>query len=59
MYAKRLKCVGNDLDIWGMAYNCWKWFTQEENGFSMWEMVYICGNWLRYVENDLSIWELG
>ena len=45
MFEKRLKYVGNDLDLWEMAQICV-------------EMTYLFDKRLKNVENDLEIWEI-
>ena len=46
MFEKRLKYVGNDLDLFEMAQICG-------------EMTYLFHKRLKNVENDLKIWEMG
>ena len=39
MFEKRLKYVGNDLDLWEMAQISWKWLEYLTNGINMWELT--------------------
>ena len=45
MFEKRLKYVGNDVDLWEMDQICG-------------EMTYFFHNRLKNVKNDLDIWEM-
>ena len=45
LFEKRLKCVGNDVDLWEMGKN-------------IWQMPRICQKWLNYLTNGLNMWEL-
>ena len=62
MFEKRLKYVGNDVDLWEMAQRCEEmtYFFQKrlenvENDFEIWELVKIFGKWLRSIGHGLSI----
>ena len=39
MFEKRLKYVGNDVDLWEMAKIYGKWLKYLTNGLKMWEMT--------------------
>ena len=59
MFEKRLKHVGNDVDLYEMAKRCGemtklfdKWLKNVE---SVWEMANIFGKWLRYMVHGLNI----
>ena len=45
MFQKRLKYVGNDVDLWEMAQICG-------------QMAELFDKCLKNVENDLEIWEM-
>ena len=49
-FEKRLKYVGNDVDLWEIAKICLKYLR---NGLYMWEMTYIFGKWPMYLINGL------
>ena len=62
MFDKRLKHVGNDLDLWEMAQICGemthlfhKRLKNVENHLEIWEMAKIFGKFLRYMGHGLSI----
>ena len=62
MFQKRLKYVGNDVDLWEMAQICGemaelfdKRFKNVENDLEVWEMAKIFGKWLRYMTHGFSI----
>ena len=62
MFEKRLKHVGNDVDLWETAQICGemtklfdKRLKNVENDLEIWEMVKIFGKWLRYMGHGLSI----
>ena len=39
MFEKRLKYVGNDVDLWEMAKIYRKWLKYFTKGLKMWEMT--------------------
>ena len=56
VFQKRLKYLGNDLDLWEMAQICVemaslfdKRLKNVENDLEIWEMAKIFGKWLRYM----------
>ena len=62
MFQKRLKYVGNDVDLWEMAQICGeiaelfdKRLKNVENDLEIWEMAKIFGKWLRYMAHGFSI----
>ena len=62
MFQKRLKYVGNDVDLWEMAQICGeiselfgKRLENVENDLEIWEMAKIFGKWLRYMGHGFSI----
>ena len=62
VFQKRLKYVGNDLDLWEIAKICGKmtelfdkWFKNVENDIEIWEMAKIFGKWIRYMGHHFSI----
>ena len=62
MFQKRLKYVGNDVDLWEMAQICGqmaelfdKCLKNVENDLEIWEMAKIYGKWLRYMAHGFSI----
>ena len=62
VFEKRLKYVGNDVDLWEMAQICVemaklfdKRFKNVENDLEIWEMAKIFGKWLRYMGHVFSI----
>ena len=62
MFEKRLKYVGNDVDLWEMAQICWemtylfdKLLKNVENDLEIWEMAKVFGKWLRCMGHGLSI----
>ena len=62
MFEKRLKYVGNDVDLWQMSQLCGemtslfdKRLKNVENALDFWEMAKIFGKWLRYMGHALSI----
>ena len=62
MFEKRLKYVGNDVDLWEMAQICVemsslfdKRLKNVENDLENWELYKIFGKWLRYIWHGLSI----
>ena len=62
MFEKRLKYVGNDVDVCQMAQRCGemtllfeKRLENEENDFEIWELAKIFGKWLRCIGHGLSI----
>ena len=62
MFEKRLKYVGNDVDLWEMAQICGemtylfdKRLKNVENDLEIWEMAKIFGTWLRCMVHGLSI----
>ena len=62
MFEKRLKYLGNDVDLWEMAQICGeitslfdKRLKNVENDLDIWEMAKIFGKWLRYIWHGLSI----
>ena len=62
MIEKRLKYVGNDVDLWKMAQICRemtelfdKRLKNVENDLEIWEMAKIFVNWLRCMGHGLSI----
>ena len=57
-FDKRLKCMGNDVCMWEIAYIFEKRLKYVWNDLDMWEMVQIYGKWLKYLTNGLNMWEL-
>ena len=62
MFEKRLKYMGNDVDLWEMAQRCGemtslfdKRHENVENDFEIWELAKIFGKWLRSIGHGLSI----
>ena len=62
MFEKRLKYVGNDVDLWEIAQICGektslfdKRLKNVEYDLEIWEMAKIFGKWLRYMGHGLSI----
>ena len=62
MFAKRVKYVGNYVDLWEMSQICGKItelydkrLKNEENDLEIWEMAKIFRKWLRYMGHGLSI----
>ena len=62
MFEKRLKYVGNDVDLWEMSQICGemtelfdKLLKNVENDLEIWKMAKIFGKWLRYMVDGLSI----
>ena len=62
MFQKRLKYVGNDVDLWEISQICGemaelfdKRFKNVENDLEIWEMAKIFGKWLRYMTHGFSI----
>ena len=62
MFQKRLKYVGNDVDLWEMAQICGeiaelfdKRLKNVKNDLEVWEMAKIFGKWLRYMTHGFSI----
>ena len=62
MFEKRLKYVGNDVDLWEMSQICGertklfdKRLKNVKNDFQIWEMAKIFGKWLRCMGHGLSI----
>ena len=62
VFEKRLKYVGNDVDLWEMAKiygKCLKFLIYGLNMCELtqrfWEMDKIFGKWLRYMVHGLSI----
>ena len=62
MFEKRLKYVGNDVDLWEMVQRCGemtklfeKLLENVENDFEIWELAKIFGKWLRSIGHGLSI----
>ena len=62
MFEKRLKYVGNDVDLWEMAQICLemtslfdKRIKNVENDLEIWEMAKIFGIWIRCMGHGLSI----
>ena len=62
VFQKKLKYVGNDVDLWEMAQICGemallfdKRLKNVENDLEIWEMAKIFGKWLRYIGHGLSI----
>ena len=62
MFEKRLKYVGNDVDLWetsqiyGEITSLFdKRLKNVENGLEIWEIAKIIGKWLRYMGHGLSI----
>ena len=62
MFEKRLKYVGNDVDLWEMSQICGemtelfdKLLKNVENDLEIWQMAKIIGKWLRYMLHGLSI----
>ena len=62
MFEKRLKYVGNDVDLFEMSQICGemtllfdKRLKNVENDLEIWEMAKIFLKWLRYMGYGLSI----
>ena len=62
VYQKRLKYVGNDVDLWEIAQICGemaklfdKRLKNVEIDLEISEMAKIFGKWLRYTRHGLSI----
>ena len=62
MFKKRLKYVGNDVDLWEIAQKCGemtslfdKRLRNVENDLEIWEIAKIFGKWLRFMGHGLSI----
>ena len=62
MFEKRLKYVGNDVDLWEMAQICLEMtllfenrIKNAKNDLEIWEMAKIFGKWLRCMGHGLSI----
>ena len=62
VFEKRLKYVGNDLDLWEMAQTCGemtllfdKRLKNMENDLEIWEIAMVFGKWLRSMCHGLSI----
>ena len=62
MFEKRLKYVGNDVDMWEMDQRCGemtslfdKRLENVENDFEIWELAKIFVKWLRCIWHGLSI----
>ena len=62
MFEKRLKYVGNDVDLWEMSQICGeiselfdKLLKNVENDFEIWEMAKIIGKCLSFMGHGLSI----
>ena len=62
MFEKRLKYVGNDVDLWEMSQICGemtslfdKRLKNVENDLEIWEMVKIFLKWLRCTWHGLNI----
>ena len=52
---KRLKYVGNDVDMLEMAKICWKMTEIFNKRLKYWEMTYRFGKWLKSLCNGLDI----
>ena len=52
VFEKRLKYLGNDVDIWEIP----KIYLYLTNGLINWEMTQTFGKWLKYLGNGLDIW---
>ena len=62
MFEKRVKYVGNDVDLWEMSQICGemtelfdKRLKNMENDLEIWVMAKIFGKLLRYMVHGLSI----
>ena len=62
MFEKRLKYVGNDVDLWEIAQICGemtllfdKRIKTVQNDLEIWEIAKIFGKWLRCMGHGLSI----
>ena len=62
VFQKRLKYVGNDVDLWEMTQICGemselfdKRLKNVKIDLEIWEMAKIFGKWLRYMGHDFSI----
>ena len=62
MFEKRLKYVGNDVDLWEMSQICGemtelfdKQLKNVENDLEIWEMAKIFGKSLRSMGHGLSV----
>ena len=56
VFEKRLRYVGNDVDMCEMAKICLLWLTYFTNGLNMLEMTQRISKWLKYLGNVLDIW---
>ena len=61
-FDKRLKYVGNDVDMWEMAKICGEMYLAFDkllkyvgNDFEIWEIPKIFGKWFRYMAYGLGI----
>ena len=62
VFEKRLKYLGNDLDLFQMAQTCGemtelfeKRLKNVENDSEIWEIAQIFGKWLRYMGHGFII----
>ena len=62
VFEKRLKYVGNDVDLWEIAQKCGemtslfdKLIRNVENDLEIWEIAKIFEKWLRFMGHGLSI----
>ena len=62
MFEKRLKYVGNDVDLYEMSQICGemtelfeKRLKNVQSDLEIWEISKIFGKWLRYMGHGLSI----
>ena len=56
VFEKRLKHVGNDVDIWETAKICGIWLKYMTNCLINFEMTQRFVKWLKYLGNGLDIW---
>ena len=61
VFKKRIKYVGNDVELWEMAQICCsmaqlfdKMLKNVENDLEIWEMAKIFGKWLRYMGHGFN-----
>ena len=55
---KRLKFLGNALDLWKMAQIKQKWLFLCSNQLKKWKMSEKCEKLLKYVGNALDMWDM-
>ena len=60
VFEKRLKYVGNDVDMWEMAKICWKWLNYLTNVLINFEinMASMCGKRPKYQRKGFTMLEM-